>query len=79
MVNGDLSHSTWPAPQLDEPSLLQEPRAQISRIIATMAALTSLPRPRGVVGEWAEVSSVCHISPVTRNGKQDVRGEAVDS
>ena len=73
MVNGDLSHSTWLAPQLDELSLLQEP-CSISSISHNASAhiTATAPQSRQRVG-----GSVirCHISLVTLNKKEDVRGK----
>lgn len=73
MVNGDLSHSTWLAPQPDELSLLQEPRSVSSISHNASAHITATaPQSRQRVG-----GSVirCHISLVTLNKKEDVRGK----
>lgn len=72
MVNGDLSHSTWLAPQLDELSLLQAP-CSISSISHNASAHITAAAPQS---RWGVGGSVirCHIALVTLN-KKDERGK----
>ena len=72
MVNGDLSHSTWLAPQLDELSLLQEPCSisGISHNASAQIPATDTQSCQGVGGSVIR----SHIALVTLN-KNDVRGK----
>lgn len=72
MVNGDLSHSTWLAPQLDELSLSQEP-CSISGISHNANAHIPATDTQSCQGVGGSVIR-SHIALLTLN-KNDVRGK----
>lgn len=74
MVNGDLSHSTWLVPQLDELSHLRE--------LCSISSFSHYARQRShPCHNPTELSGVggsvirCHIALLTLNKKEDVRGK----